>query len=68
MGFYNTIVLFLSNIINILFGIFEIVLIVLLIAIFCYLIVTLVIAICKKIKEVVTQFYLRKEIINNEKT
>jgi hypothetical protein len=60
MRFYNTIVLFLSNIINILFGIFEIALIILLIAIFCYLIVTLVIATCKKIKEVVTWFYLRR--------
>lgn len=60
MRFYNTVVLFLSNIINILFGIFEIVLIVLLIAIFCYLIVTLVIAIYKKIKGVITWFFLSK--------
>ena len=58
MGFYNTIILFLNNIINILFGIFEIVFIVLLITVFCYLIVNLVIEICKKIKEVVIWFYL----------
>lgn len=60
MGFYNTIILFLSNIINILFGIFEIVLIILLITIFCYLIITLIIAICKKIKGVITWFFLLK--------
>ena len=60
MEFYNMIVLVLSNIINILFGIFEIVLIILLIAIFCYLIVTLVIAICKKIKGIITWFFLLK--------